>query len=45
MDDRAFAFGLLCYRLEQLRHMSVVSSPRKQNNLNNMEFCVSNISF
>ena len=43
-DDRAFVFGLLCYRLEQLRHISVVESPKKHRNLRNMNYCVSNFS-
>ena len=43
-DDRVFAFGLLCYRLEQLRHNHIVNSPKKRSNLREKSFCVSNFS-
>lgn len=45
-DDRIFAFGLLCYRLEQLRHSAVVDNKAKpKRDLKSLGFCVSNVSF
>lgn len=45
-DDRIFAFGLLCYRLEQLRHSAVVDNKVKyKRDLKSLGFCVSNVSF